>query len=177
MMQTAMSDAWSLHGERGFSEDFVEPEIRRSSILSQKAREQRAQGPFLLLGVMTASDVEWMLEHGFQQKVPAGTVLINEGARFAHLFVIMEGMFRVSLNGRDDKELATLGPCEVLGEISFVDFRPSSATVTALEDSMVLALTRQQLIRQFKRDLDFAVRFYRTLSIFLADRVRKNALR
>jgi CRP-like cAMP-binding protein len=56
--------------------------------------------------------------------------------------------------------------------MSFVDNRPPSATVYALEKSVVLAIPRAALLARLNTDPSFAARFYRALSVFLSDRLR-----
>jgi CRP/FNR family cyclic AMP-dependent transcriptional regulator len=59
----------------------------------------------------------------------------------------------------------------MVGEMSFVDARPPSASVVALEDSLVLSIPVAAL-RDRLNDPPFAARFYRALAVFLADRLR-----
>ena len=60
----------------------------------------------------------------------------------------------------------------MVGEMSFVDAGPPGATVTALEDSAVLAIPRSQLSAKLEQDSGFAARFYRAIATFLSDRLR-----
>jgi CRP-like cAMP-binding protein len=69
-------------------------------------------------------------------------------------------------------EIAKLLAGEIVGEISFVDSRPPSASVKAVVDSQVLALPKAALRAKLQRDLGFASRFYLSLATFLADRLR-----
>ena len=59
-----------------------------------------------------------------------------------------------------------------MGEISFVDSRPPSASVKATVDSQVLAVPKAALRAKLQKDLGFASRFYLSLATFLADRLR-----
>lgn len=71
----------------------------------------------------------------------SGQVIVKEGDAATGLFVIVSG--RVSILKNDNGEqilLATLGPGDLLGEISLLMRRPSTATVVATEDTAVLAL-------------------------------------
>jgi hypothetical protein len=60
----------------------------------------------------------------------------------------------------------------VLGEVSFVDRRPPTATVTAVDDAGVLAVAKPVLSAKLKDDPAFAGRFYRAVATFLAERLR-----
>jgi len=61
---------------------------------------------------------------------------------------------------------------EVMGEISFVDSRPPTASVKALMDSRVGVVPRTLLTSRLKEDSGFASRFYRAMATFMADRLR-----
>jgi hypothetical protein len=54
-----------------------------------------------------------------------------------------------------------------------VDARPPSATVKALEESTVFALSKAVLNRKLAADSGFAARFYRALAIYLSTTVRE----
>lgn len=60
--------------------------------------------------------------------VPAGTVLMEEGAVGSEFLVIHEGLARVSVAGRT---VAMLGRGDFVGEISLLERDPRSATVVA----------------------------------------------
>jgi CRP/FNR family cyclic AMP-dependent transcriptional regulator len=119
--------------------------------------------------------VEWMLTAGAKRFVPAGGVLIEQGVAADALFILLEGRLAVWLRGKrgPERELARLSAGEIVGEMSFVDARPPSATVKALEDSTVFALSKATLNRKLAADPGFAARFYRALAIYLSTTVRE----
>ena len=125
-----------------------------------------------LLGQLRDTDVEWMSTQGRRLKVRAGDVLIHEGRSLDALFILLDGTLAISGTGAVGGVPVHLGCGEVVGEISFVDSRPPTATVTAAEDSVVLAVPRQQLKDRLDQDAEFAARFYRSLAMFLAHRFR-----
>jgi bacteriocin-type transport-associated protein len=126
-----------------------------------------------LLGQLNDSDVEWLITRGRKEFVPAGTVLMQEGMAIDSLYVVLHGTLGAAVPAPGgSREIVRLGCGEVVGEISFVDARPPSATVSALEDATVLAISRQELARKLEREADFAARFYRALAVFLAHRLR-----
>lgn len=125
-----------------------------------------------ILGELDDDDLEWLIREGTKKKVVPQDVLIQEGKAIDALYIVVEGMFSIQLKGAGNKEVARVGAGEVLGEMSYVDSRPPSATVVAVEDSMVLAVSRDKLSAKLKEDMGFAAHFYRALSIFLADRLR-----
>jgi len=66
-----------------------------------------------------------------------GRQLAAEGEMALALHVLLSGRAAVSVNGR---ELRRLGPGDYFGEISLIDGRPRSATVTASEPTETLAV-------------------------------------
>lgn len=122
-----------------------------------------------LMAALADKDVDWLATHGRVRHVPKDTLLIQQGQPFQSLMVLLEGQLSVRLA---DQQIAVLYPGEVLGEISFVDARPPSASVVASRDSHVLAIDRGTLTAQLDRDSGFAARFYRGLALFLASRLR-----
>jgi CRP/FNR family transcriptional regulator, cyclic AMP receptor protein len=125
-----------------------------------------------LMGALSDADVDWLAEQGHVRFVPRETPVIRQGEPVESLFILLEGRLSVRLGGLQGQEVATLHPGEVLGEISFVDARPPSASVVSVEDSHLLLVARDLLTKKMDRDDGFAARFYRGLAVFLADRLR-----
>jgi CRP-like cAMP-binding protein len=72
----------------------------------------------------------------------AGDVLIEEGAVEAHLYAVIEGRVRVH---RSEQTLVELSPGATVGELAALVPQPRTATVTALEPTLVLRLDRDVL--------------------------------
>jgi CRP/FNR family transcriptional regulator, cyclic AMP receptor protein len=124
-----------------------------------------------LLGILEDSDIEWMIANGTLHQVDTDSVLIQEKNPIGSIYILLEGELSVIVGGRDGKHIATLMPGEVVGEISFVDSRPPSASVLATRDSRVLALSTNVLSAKLAVDTAFAARFYYAVATFLADRL------
>ena len=122
------------------------------------------------LGCMTESDIEWVVRNGSKRRLPNGAMLIEEGRPTDSLFFLLSGQLAVSTHAAG--QVATLETGEVVGEISFVDSRPPSASVTALAECEVGVVRRHQLSAKLAQDTAFAARFYQAIAIFLADRLR-----
>jgi len=125
-----------------------------------------------ILGDLSEGDVEWLATAGERQLFPAGKTLIHEGKPVGDVFILLDGQLSVQVASRGNQRIATLQKGEVVGEMSFLDSRPPSATVTASADSTVLAIPREKLSIKLERDMAFAAKFYRALGVFLADRLR-----
>jgi CRP-like cAMP-binding protein len=125
---------------------------------------------------LNTSDLDWIIATGKQEEIPGDQVLIQEGKPIESVYFLLNGTLTVSISEQGDaevgKEIARLSKGEIVGEMSFVDANLPSATVKTLEKSQVLLLPKRQLIAKLEQDVDFAARFYQTLSIQLSNRLR-----
>ena len=78
------------------------------------------------------------------QKLKQDDVLLNRGEANHFLFLILSGRLRVHLELSVDP-VTVLGPGEVVGELSLIDGKPTSAYVVADDDCRVLALNEKTL--------------------------------
>ena len=124
------------------------------------------------LGILNDSDLDWMISHGTKREVAAGSVLVHEGKPVDSMFIVLDGRLAVSSSKAGGKEIARLMCGEVVGEMSFLDSRPPSASVSATEKCFVLAIPTQRLSEKLENDTGFAARFYHALGVFLSDRLR-----
>jgi CRP/FNR family cyclic AMP-dependent transcriptional regulator len=156
-----------------------EPDVAFARLCAAPVFAARLQGEddfmrkvLFLFGILDDRDIEWMISTGRVTTVPSGTVLIEQERPLDSVFVVLDGVLSVRILQKGaGRELARLHAGEVVGEMSFVDSRPPSATVTALENTRVLAIPRAELRRRLG-DSGFAARFYHALALFLADRLR-----
>jgi CRP/FNR family transcriptional regulator, cyclic AMP receptor protein len=125
-----------------------------------------------LFGQLNDDDVEWMIKTGRRRPLAQGETLIRQGVPVDALFILLDGRLSVLL-GRQEREIARLNTGEIVGEMSFVDARPPSATVRGLEDAVVFAIPKAVLQAKLDRDAGFAARFYRALAIYLSTTVRE----
>ena len=68
-----------------------------------------------------------------------GRMLIHEGQVTTHMAIFISGGAKVVV---DDTEVATVGPGDIVGELSMVDDARASATVTTTEPSVVWLIAR-----------------------------------
>ena len=123
-----------------------------------------------IFGLLTDADVEWIARTGVRRRVTDKELLIQEGRPVEWVIFLLQGEFLVSAQGVG--EITRLGAGEIVGEMSFVDSAPPSATVTAVGEGLALFLDKQAVSRKLETDPAFGCRFYRALAIFLADRLR-----
>lgn len=119
-------------------------------ILSRLSGRQRAR----------LVDASRVIEH------PAGREVAAEGEGALALHVILAGTALVSVNGVEKR---TLHEGEYFGEISLIDGRPRSATVTALEPLTCLAVPHLT----FKKLIDDDPACARDMLVLLCERLRE----
>jgi serine/threonine protein phosphatase PrpC len=94
-----------------------------------------------------------------------GEPLIVEGTAGDDLFIVISGSVRVHKGGA---EIAVLAQGRHFGEMSLVDNRPRSASVTALEQSQLMRIRRESFYELLRQDPVMAVKllwnFIQTLS-------------
>ena len=127
-----------------------------------------------LFGQVSDQDIEWMIGVGHKPSMQTGQILIHEGQPIDAVYIVLDGTLSVSADTLGGRELNRLACGEIVGEMSFVDARPPSATVTAIERSVVFAIPRAALSDKLEHDTGFAARFYRALTLFLSDRLRSS---
>lgn len=127
-----------------------------------------------IFGQLTDGDVRWLAQAGRRATFARGDVLLERGVENEKLLFVLEGELAVAAG---DMPVARLGVGEVVGEMSFVDAAPPSATVSALSDGSVLEIPKATLERKTIDSPAFGMRFYKAISIFLADRLRDTTQR
>jgi CRP-like cAMP-binding protein len=94
-----------------------------------------------LFSDLAHADLQFLAGQMDEVSIPAGTVLITQGAGNNVLFVILEGVVDVSVGG---KHRRTLGPHDFFGEISMMELDPATATVTSRTPVRAFVVSRAQ---------------------------------
>lgn len=97
--------------------------------------------------------------------VPAGRVLIRQGATGQEFFLIVDGSVRVE---RDGHVLKLRGQGEFVGEIALIDEGPRMATVTCATDCRLLVLAHREFHTLLSEHPEIQLQVLKTL----AERVR-----
>ena len=83
-----------------------------------------------------------MAEAAAEVRAAPGELLIEEGAVEAHLYAVVQGRVRVH---RGEQTLVELGAGTTVGELAALVPQPRTASVTALEPTLVLRLDKAVL--------------------------------
>ena len=125
-----------------------------------------------LLVDLEPQDADRLLSIGEEREVHRGDVILSEGQRPSEFFIVLEGLFEVTIDALGGRSLGRLGAGELLGEIAWLEERPASATVRAVEDGILLALPHAKLEELLGANLLLAARFHRSLGRLVSRRLR-----
>ena len=106
-----------------------------------------------LFSGLSHRQVHKLVDRARELKHPAGQEVAAQGMGALAFHLVLEGHASVT---RDGQEIRTLGPGEYFGEIGMIDGKPRSATVTATEDMISLAVPHQEFERLVGDEPDFA---------------------
>jgi CRP-like cAMP-binding protein len=130
---------------------------------------------FYILSLLSDDDVDWLVSVGERLDIPAGKTIITEGEAIRAIYIVLAGRFEVTV-GKQQTKLADLAAGEMVGEISLIDSRPPTATVTATEPSVVLRMSDTMVHARLRMDSAFAARLYKAIAVFLAQRLRSTVM-
>jgi len=130
--------------------------------------------PFLiLLDDLDEGDLDWILSEGVEQQVIANETIIHEGEVPNALYIVIHGLLGIQISSIGETTYSLLGPGEIIGEMSILEDIAATATVSALESTLLLAFPRGKIKAKLREDMAFAARFYKSLAICNAHRLRE----
>ena len=113
-----------------------------------------------------------------------GETIIEAGDDYLAVNMLLSGSVRVETQKRETDthpgtrvQLARLGPGAVFGEMAYLERSFASADVIADEDVELLCIDGSDLDALIKVDPGFGSRFYQSLAVTLAHRVRATSRR
>jgi CRP-like cAMP-binding protein len=130
----------------------------------------------IILGILDDGDLEWLIENGSAKQLQQGDYLLRQGIPVEAVYFLLTGTLSVELEKPQPRQLAEIESGEVVGEISLLDSRPSTASIRALDEALLLEIRHDALNPKLETDLGFQARLYRSLAMFLAQRMRSTIL-
>ena len=122
---------------------------------------------------LTPRELEELSARGTIKTYNQDEEVFAEGEVATSLYVIRLGTVSIRRAGKDkDLAVAQLGTGAHFGEMSFVDGNQRSATAVALERTELLDISFTALTDYFDKNPATALKFYRSLTHFLAGRLR-----
>ncbi|MFM8579754.1 MAG: cyclic nucleotide-binding domain-containing protein [Planctomycetaceae bacterium] len=121
----------------------VEPE-ERESMLARRCESLASVG---VLTLLDASQIGRLAEAAERRPYAAGESVIHQGDPGESLYVIEEGSVEVTVVGPSGRQVpvATLNKGDFFGELSLLTGAPRSATVTAIEESILLEIGKESM--------------------------------
>ena len=113
--------------------------------------------------------------NGQRQRYAAGELVFMELSEGDEIYVIAAGHATAELalaNADDPFEVVTLGPGEVVGEVSFIQQGPRSATVTAKDDLELIAWKAETWRRMCDEDHTLGYHLTMAIAQALCERLR-----
>lgn len=99
-----------------------------------------------LFSELSGEDLRRLCQMAQVMEVPAGELLFEEGSPGERAYVIQKGELKVyKMSSGREVLLARRGPGEVIGEIALIENRQRMASVRAEQDSVLIAITKEQL--------------------------------
>jgi CRP-like cAMP-binding protein len=95
-----------------------------------------------LFARLSRGELEQVAQLADEVNVPAGHILMRQGANGAEAFILASG---AASSERDGRPLATYGPGALIGEIALLSEGPRTATVTTTAESHLLVLGHREL--------------------------------
>lgn len=132
------------------------------------------QEGLVFLSHLEKEDLDWFFEAGVEQQVIANTEIIRENEVPDSIFFVLEGLLGVYLSSLDSQRITQIGAGAIVGETSFLHNTPATATVSAIENSLLLAVSRDALKARIDSSYRFAADFYRALAYETSHRLLKS---
>ncbi|MEP7335407.1 MAG: MFS transporter [Actinomycetota bacterium] len=96
-----------------------------------------------LFAPLDPSTLEYLASRAQRVEVPLGETVFRQGETGDRYYLVEDGRLSVTVDGA---AAAELGPGDAFGEIALLRDVPRTATVTALEDTSLLALEREHFL-------------------------------
>ena len=112
-----------------------------------------------------------------KETYPEGALILREGDFGDSMYLIVAGRVKVTRYGEDDKEIAIskLETGSYFGEVALIDNQPRTASVYALEETIVLRLRKRDFEKMLLKDKNLAISFYRNILKETIRRMRDTA--
>jgi len=123
-----------------------------------------------LFAILQPAELEEMLGFVTERRVEKGTAIMERGDAGSSMMVLATGRARVTASSADGREVtfAILEPGMTFGELSLLDGKPRSATVSAMDDCLILVVERRDFLRVLRSNADLVLR----MLALLCERIR-----
>jgi CRP-like cAMP-binding protein len=94
-----------------------------------------------------------------ERRIPKHQTIVEEGLAGDYMYVIRDGQVKVTKLSGDGREkiLGLLGPGDFFGEMSLLDNSERSASVKSLTEMHIMALSRNDFLKELRNNPDLAM--------------------
>lgn len=127
-----------------------------------------------LLAGLSEPDCQNFLDRCTRRTVKPKAVIVSQGSGGRDMFIIVSGSLKVSALSDEGKEISfvVLRHGDYFGELSLIDGRRRSATVTAIEESELLVMSHSEYVQLLQNHPHTATQLLTQLLLTLANRLR-----
>ena len=110
--------------------------------------------------------IEQISQVGIKKNYKKDTIILMEEDESGALFIIVSGKVKVTRTSNDGREviLNILSESDIFGEMALLDGLTRSATVTAIEDSELFIIQRNQFLEFLKEHPEISIALMQELS-------------
>ncbi|MEL6815203.1 MAG: cyclic nucleotide-binding domain-containing protein, partial [Cyanobacteria bacterium J06598_3] len=101
-------------------------------------------------------ELRQLIEYGYRQSFKPGEIVFKEGAPGSSFYIVLSGAVEVYLEQLDQKVVATRGVGEFFGEMSLLLDAPRSASIRAIEETLLFVVERSNLQQILQRHRELA---------------------
>lgn len=134
----------------------------------------RVQKRETFLSDLSELDRKIIFDQCTQRVVKPRDVIVSQGSSGRDMFIVVSGSLKVSVLSGEGKEISfvILRQGDYFGELSMIDGRRRSATVSAIESSELLVLGHSEYQRLLREHPHTATEFLTRMLLTLANRIR-----
>jgi membrane protease YdiL (CAAX protease family) len=128
---------------------------------------------------MTSEECEFIQNASTQRHFAAGEYLIREGEKESDLLLVLSGQVEVlmkSPQSGQEVQVRVLGNNATIGDLSFLDGSPRSASVKASEDTDVLILPRQGFLCETPTAKEITRKFHFNIAVMNSSRLKETSV-
>jgi CRP-like cAMP-binding protein len=123
---------------------------------------------------LTEQEEQAVLARCTMVEMSKGETLFKKGEQSTSMYIVADGEFIVTDEKPAQKVyLSSIRAGGLIGEMSFLDESPRSATVTAKENSVVFRMNKEDFVRTLLEAPALGSRLLLSIAILLVDRLRK----
>jgi extracellular factor (EF) 3-hydroxypalmitic acid methyl ester biosynthesis protein len=117
----------------------------------------------------------WLVKNGKERYLQATEILLKEEEHTDSLFVVLDGLFGLSVIGLAGQRISHFPPGSILGELAFFSDGVSQESIVAEEPSLVLEVPEKILREKLDHDHVYAADFYKAILRVMARQHKETA--